>query len=41
VETGVVVFGAEQAVKKGSGKPATGPLAIVVANQSKLSTNQL
>jgi hypothetical protein len=41
VETGVFVFGAEQAQKVGPGKPATGPLAFVSIFEFDFCTNQL
>jgi hypothetical protein len=41
VETFVFVFGAEQAVKEGPGKPSTGPLAVVQLFEFNLCTNEL
>jgi hypothetical protein len=41
VETFVFVFGAEQAVKEGPGKPSTGPLAVVQMFEFNFCTNEL
>jgi hypothetical protein len=41
VETFVFVFGAEQAVKEGPGKPSTGPLAVVQLFEFNVCTNEL
>jgi hypothetical protein len=41
VETFVFVFGAEQAVKEGPGKPSTGPLAVVQQLEFNFCTNEI
>ena len=41
VETFLFVFGAEQAVKEGPGKPSTGPLAVVQLFEFNVCTNEL
>jgi hypothetical protein len=41
VETFVFVFGAEEAVKEGRGKPSTGPLAFVQLSEFNVCTNEV
>jgi hypothetical protein len=41
VETFVFVFGAEETVKEGPGKPSTGPLAVVQLSEIDFCNNQI